>query len=256
MQVAVILGSAFEGLQGLAAAPVVHDTPHGPAELWPCRGGQVVFRHGRPRRWLPNQVPYRAHAWALQQAGCGALLVTSSVGVLAEDVPLFEPLLVSDLVMLDNRLPDGTACTLFDRPREGQGHLVVEHGLFSRELSDQLRGIARNLGRPLSEREVVFLYRDGPRTKTAAENRLFAGLGIDVNSMTLAPEVVLASELGIPCAALVTGHKVSRSDLAGPDEDAVTASLVAARAAQEALVLAFLEHGRAVPFRNHLYRFD
>ncbi len=256
MSVAVILGSAFDGLPGLGAAPVVHPTPYGEAELWPCRGGHVVFRHGRPHRWLPHQVPYRAHAWALREAGCGALLVTSSAGVLAEDVPLFEPLLVSDLVMLDNRLPDGTACTLFERPREGQGHLVVEHGLFSRDLTDQLHGIARDLGRPLSDREVVFLYRDGPRTKTAAENRVFAGLGVDVNSMTLAPEVVLASELGIPCAGLVTGHKVSRAGLAAPDEDAISASLVASRAAQQALVLGFLERGEPVPFRNHLYRFD
>ena len=50
---------------------------------------------------------------------------------------------------------------------------------------------------------VVFGYAPGPRTKTAAENAMWARLGADVASMTLAPEIVLANELEIPCAALV-----------------------------------------------------
>ena len=36
-------------------------------------------------------------------------------------------------------------------------------------------------------------------------------MGADVNSMTLAPEVILASELLIPCSGLVVGHKYSEN---------------------------------------------
>lgn len=255
MSVAVVLGSGASQLEGVAAEATVVDTPWGGVGLHRAGRGWVLYRHGRPHRWLPHQIPYRAHAWALREVGCGAVVVTSSVGVLAPDVPLFQPLLVSDLVMLDNRLPDGTACTVFDQPRPGQGHLVLEEGLFSPALAAQLRGLATGLGTPLPAREVVFLYRDGPRTKTRAENRVLAGLGVDVNSMTLAPEVVLAAELGLAVAGLVVGHKASQAPVETPDRAGIAASLVASGQALEGLLQAFLDRGEPVPTGNHLYCF-
>lgn len=76
-------------------------TPHGDALIYDVVGRDaiVVFRHGRPHRWLPHQIPYRAHASA--RAGVTSLVVTSSVGVLDPGVPLHEPLIVDDLLMLD-----------------------------------------------------------------------------------------------------------------------------------------------------------
>jgi len=55
----------------------------------------------------------------------------------------------------------------------------------------------------------VFAYFPGPRTKTPAENTYLASLPAHGNSMTLAPEVVLLAELGIPCAAVALPHKRS-----------------------------------------------
>lgn len=252
--IAVILGSAF-GAPPAGFARRVVATPHGDAEIWesPDRpGAYALFRHGMPHRWLPNQIPYRAHAAALQALDVGALLVTSSVGVLNPAVPLLEPLLVGDLVWLDNRLPDGSACTMWPEPAPGQGHLVVESGLFAPALAAQIRTLAASRGLPLARDPVTFWYAPGPRTKTAAENRVLAGLGLDVNSMTLAPEVVLANELGIPCAGLVVGHKPSGP---GMGEAGVRQSLDDAREAARRLVLAFLAEGAAVPFPNHVYRY-
>ncbi|MCB9765654.1 MAG: 5'-methylthioadenosine phosphorylase [Alphaproteobacteria bacterium] len=255
MPVAVILGSAFS--QGLeqAAEPVVCLTPFGEVTLHRAERGWVLFRHGLPHRWLPNQIPYRAQAWALHAQGVEALLVTSSVGVLNPYLPLFMPMLVSDVVMLENRLPDGSACTMFPTPTEGQGHLVLEEGLLSGALKAQLRALADDEGVPLPQREVVFSYAQGPRTKTAAENALLARQGMEVNSMTLAPELVLANELGIPAAALVVGHK--RSVPGGPtlsDAD-IAGSLERSNAAMSRIVRAFLARGAPVPFGNRLYRF-
>ncbi len=257
MSVAVILGSAFTRLGGLELTPEVVQTPAGDAVLHRVRGreGWVLFRHGLPHRYLPHQVPYRAHARALAAVGCGALVVTSSVGVMDPAVPLYTPTLVGDLVMLENRLPDGSACSVFEHPEPGQGHLVLEEGLFSRALGAQLRRLAEGAGAPLPEAAVSFLYRDGPRTKTAAENRLFASMGLQTNSMSLAPEVVLANELEIPCAGLVVGHKYSVSGGVTPDRDGIAESLARSRAAVERLVVAFLQGGAPVAFKNHLYRF-
>lgn len=253
MPACAILGSAFTASGALGRLEAVSvDTPAGPVVLHhdPETGGWVVFRHGRPHRFLPNQIPYRAVAWALQAVGCTALLVTSSVGVLDPSVPLYEPHLLDDLLMLDNRLPDGSACTVFSAPRPGQGHLVVEGGLFNPQLSAWLRARAG-----LPERGLTFLYVQGPRTKTPAENRLAARMGAHVNSMTVGPEVVLANELGIPTAAVVVGHKHSVSGGPTPDPAGIAASLDRSREATLGLVRTFLAEAPAVPFGNALYCF-
>ncbi len=260
MSVAVIVGSAFGRALDrgrIRAHPETVQTRFGPAVLHRVDGldAYLLFRHGLPHRYLPHQVPYRAQAAALAAAGCRALLVTSSVGVLDPAVPLYQPLLVGDVVMLDNRLPDGSACTIFPEPVPGQGHLVLEEGLLSRALGAQVREIAAGAGVPLAEGAPTFLYRGGPRTKTAAENRLFAAMGAQVNSMSLAPELVLANELEIPTAGVVVGHKYSVPGGVSPDRAGIAESLERSRAATEALVLAFLRRARPVAFGNHIYRF-
>lgn len=258
--VGVILGSAFgrESLDEFALTPVKIDTARGPTTLYRAPRADtatwVLFRHGMPHRLLPNQIPYRAHAAALREVGVGALLVTSSVGLLAPDLPLYTPMLVRDIITLDNRLPDGSACTMFTEPSEDHAHLVLSEGLISPPLNRQLRELAATSGVTLGP-EVVFGYVGGPRSKTRAENEAWARLGAEVNSMTVAPEIVLACELGIPCAALVIGHKRSVPGSDAPGTSGVDESLVRSRAAHRALIEAFVARGRPVPFGNHLYRY-
>lgn len=260
--VAAILGSAFHTLTGaLDLTRHSVETPWGPQVVHRVadaeRPAYVLFRHGVPHRLLPNQINYRAQAWALREVGCGALLVTSSVGVLDADVPLYTPLLVRDLIMLTNRLPDGSTCTMFDEPSPDHGHLVLDDGLFATALERQLRTLARQADAPIADEGVVFAYAGGPRGKTAAENRMWPRLGAQVNSMTLAPEVVLANELEIPCAGLAVGHKYSLPDHAPPqDHTALADTLDRSRAEQEKIVQRFLYQGTPVPFGNRIFRFD
>lgn len=252
MTVGVVLGSAFDDLDLDLEEVVVH-TRFGDAVLHRAPRGVVLFRHGRPHRYLPNQIPYRAHALALAELGVRSLVVTSSVGLLDDTLPLGVPMLLQDLVWLDNRLPDGSAATLYPDPHPEHGHLVVNPGLFDEELARAIRRVASARELRLLERSVDFWYAPGPRTKTAAENRVLRGLGLHVNSMTLAPEVVLAAELGMAVAGLVVGHKPS-----GPGMDAglVEASLRRARADMEALVAALLEEVPPLQGKNPMYRFE
>ena len=133
--VAVIMGSAFQDSmpQALNLERNEIETEWGMQSLFRVRNfpnpAYIVFRHGLPHQLLPHQINYRAQARALKQMNCGALMVTSSVGVLDPDLPLFKPMLLSDLMMLDNRLPDGSTCTMFVAPAAEQGHLVVTEGL-------------------------------------------------------------------------------------------------------------------------------
>lgn len=253
----VILGSAFDeaAFAGRTLTREIVKTPLGDVALHRVAGadgGYVLFRHGVPHRFLPHQIPYVAQALALKAVGCRALLITSSVGVLDPRVPLFTPLLGGDVLMLDNRLPDGSTCTVFREAGEG-GHLVVGEHLFSPELS---RAVETLHGGAMPR--VTFAYVGGPRTKTPAENRALRALGAQVNSMTVGPEAVLAAELGIAVCGLFVGHKRSGArDYDVPDEHAadLAASLREARAKTERLALGFLTDVAAPAAQDRLFRF-
>jgi len=262
--IAVILGSAFQyslpEVLNLKRKNIA--TKWGEQEVFALsdqdltQPAYLIFRHGLPHKLLPNQINYRAQAAALKKLNCNALVITSSVGVMDPDLPLYKPMLLSDMVMLENRLPDGSACTMFTEPSEEHGHLVLNDGLFSPALGKQLKKLDRDqIFR--SDRDIVFAYVGGPRTKTKAENRIWPQLGVQVNSMTLAPETVLANELEIPTAGLVIGHKYSVPDIKNPGSDeALSDTLDSSREVTEKLIIDFLKAGKPVPFGNQIYRFN
>jgi 5'-methylthioadenosine phosphorylase len=260
--VAVILGSAFQVSmpEALNLERIEIRTAWGVQALYHAKDFQppayLLFRHGLPHRLLPHQINYRSQAQALKQVDCRALLVTSSVGVMDSDLPLFKPMLLTDLMMLDNRLPDGSTCTMFTEPSSKQGHLVVTDGLFSGELNQQIHRLAGDLMHAVKQ-QIVFAYVAGPRTKTPAESKLWHRMGARVNSMTLAPEVILANELEIPSAGLVVGHKYSTPETINTgDPKSMSDSLESSKDAMETIVLRFLENGRPVSFGNRIYRFN
>jgi len=257
---AIILGSAFN--HSFAAhftrRPLIIDTKWGSAEIYSLKSSgagkpaYALFRHGLPHQLLPNQINYRANAEALRKLDCRALLVNSSVGVLDPNIPLYQPMLLSDLMMPENRLPDGSICTMFPEPTQNQGRLIPNEGFFSRELSRNIHALDPENIRPAEPEGLIFAYAGGPRTKTPAENAALVRLGAQVNSMTLAPEVILANELRIPCAGLVVGHKYSVPGVAGPDENGISKSLENARNATWELLIRFLHEADQVTFKNLL----
>jgi len=259
--VALILGSAFEGSFAGELNLMAHEihTEFGTVTIHQTtlrsdRNAYVLFRHGLPHRLLPNQINYRAQALALKNLNCGALLINSSVGVMDAGLPLYKPMLVTDLMMPENRLPDGSTCTMFPDPSPGHGHLLIKDGLFSSELNRRLQREHKNDIHKADD-GVVFVYAGGPRGKTPAENRMWAKLGGQVNSMTLAPEVVLANELEIAAAALVVGHKYSVPDVENPKQEEIADTLANARMATEKILKSFLLYGEPSEFQNQIYRF-
>ena len=272
MSIAVTLGSSFSQtpLNGVSVDPLEIDTPWGMATVWRVlqvegtsipHSAYLLYRHGVPHRYLPNQIPYQAQAWALHTLGCTALLLTSSVGVLDASLPLYTPLFIQDLLMPDQRLPSGALCTIFDKPTQNQGHLVLDEGLCSQALEAQIRSFTEP--KIYFGPSVTFAYVGGPRTKTSAENHFWLNNGAQVNSMTIGPELVLANELEIPTVGIVVGHKYSSakkliSAKQSQPQDSVSEirqSLVQSREAIEFIVRRFLAHGQSVLFRNSIYRF-
>ena len=230
---------------------------------------RVIFRHGMPHQHLPQCVPWRAHAVVCRHLGVQSALVTSSVSVSenipqrGQSVPLHVPIIVTDIFFPDNKLPDGSVCSLwYDGPPSKRlaGHLISSPTLFSAAVvrsvlqaaaaskcvitnatQDSCQPAADSIDQvPAAQAQraalalapkagtssangshdapggswrltapFVFAYFPGPRTKTPAENAYLASLPVHGNSMTLAPEVVLLGEMGIPCAAVALPHKHS-----------------------------------------------
>ncbi|MCB9679784.1 MAG: 5'-methylthioadenosine phosphorylase [Alphaproteobacteria bacterium] len=247
--VAVSLGRAFAGAQ-FDAEPVEVDTPYGPATVHRVDDQYVLFRHGRSHELLPHQIPYRAQIAALRMLGVQSLLSTGYVDLITDELPLHQPLLVSDIVMPTGLLPDGTPCTMFT---EGPGrYLVVEGGLLSEALATQVRAIATVQGRPLAGSEVEVDHVAGPRGRTAAETRRLAGSGVQAVSMTLLPEIVLANEVGITVASIVVGYRTLSERLG---YEAVEHRLAQTRERVEQLCAAFLRNASPVPSTNPLASF-
>ena len=257
MSIIAIIGSNYRDpvIAGITLQKEIITTSLGNMNVYrlPAKhSAYVMFRHGLPYEYLPHQIPYELQAEVLHQLECKALLLTSSVGVLGEHLPLFTPLLANDLLMLDNRLPDGRICTLRG-PKKKHMHLVFDEGPFSCELNKQFKAEFARCGITDSH-EVTYAYFAGPRTKTSSENRWFSKMGADVNSMTMGPEVVLANELGIPTAALLVGHKYSLAATKSINDSELADTITKSKHELEKWVIWFLQHIKPPPFGNMLYQ--
>lgn len=210
-KVGIIGGTGFsEGLAELssgAGREEVVETPHGEVKalfLPLAGGGEIVFvpRHGFGHAVPPHKINHRAHIAALVASGASHVLSTSAVGSLKTS---FRP---GELIVLDDfiDLRGGPPTTFF----EGEGG-AVRHTDFTEPFCGELRTLLLQEARSASTEQPdapdvhsrgVYLCLSGPRYETPAEVRLFASWGADVVGMTIAPEAVLAREIGL-CYATV-----------------------------------------------------
>ncbi|MDX1493763.1 MAG: purine-nucleoside phosphorylase [Longimicrobiales bacterium] len=130
----------------------------------------------------------------LAALGVERLILTNAAGGIH---PLREP---GDLVLLDDVLN-----LMFRSPLAGP--VVGSEARFpdmSRPLDPALRRVVRSVARELEIEleEGVYAAVTGPSYETRAEIRMLARLGADLVGMSTVPEVVAATAVGLPCAAL------------------------------------------------------
>lgn len=173
--------------------------PSSPLRVGRIKGAEVVLiaRHGRSHTIPPSQVNYRANVLALKEAGCTHILATTAVGSLREEIGR------GDLVILDQFI-DFTrhrAVTFHDHfaPEEAIHTPMAEP--FCAELRERLIRNAEALKYP-HHRNGTVITIEGPRFSTKAESHMFRAWGADVINMSVAPEVILANEAGIPYGAV------------------------------------------------------
>lgn len=187
------LGDAFD-LEDEQAKFLVtpHGAPSDPPRMGKHREATVIFlpRHGRDHRIPPHKLNHRANLWALQELGATHVLGTSSTGSLKKTI---HP---GTFVVPHDFIGFWSIPTYHDEK--------VMHA--TPTLDEPLRTIlvaAAKDAKATVRSEGVYVQATGPRLETRAEVAFFATLG-DVVGMTMASEATLASELGLPYAALCT----------------------------------------------------
>ncbi len=198
------------GGSGLDNPDILHDpkdlqvsTSYGSATS-PVRTGSIgkhniflLARHGREHTVPPSQVNYRAKITTLKELGCEYILSTTAVGSLREEIGR------GDLVVLDQFID-------FTRHRSVTFHETFAprgpvHTPMADPFSESLRGLLNDSCAELGIRHHktgTVITIEGPRFSTRAESRMFRIWGADVVNMSIAPEVILANEAGIPYASV------------------------------------------------------
>lgn len=203
-KVAIIGGSGLEDPAILKNPEDIQvETPYGkPSSGFKCGkiGGvevAILSRHGRDHSIPPTQVNNRANIWAIKELGCTHIIVSTACGSLREGIQR------GHLVILDQFID-------FTRHRESSFHDSFTNGdlkhtpmadPFDAKLRDLLIEKATELNIPFHPKGTVVTI-EGPRFSTRAESKMFRLWGADVINMSVAPECVLANELGIPYAAI------------------------------------------------------
>ncbi len=193
--VALIGGSGLRTptlLEGPVPKPL--DTPYGKPSDPPVLGrhgdGSVVFlsRHGADHRTPPHRVNHRANVWALKELGATAILATASTGSLKKNIHPGSFVVPDDFV------------SFWSIPTFHDDEVVHATPGLDPRLRDALLTGGKEAGLSVRTRG-TYVQTSGPRLETPAEIRHFATLG-DVVGMTMASEATLASELGLPYAAV------------------------------------------------------
>lgn len=254
--IAYLTGSGFYDYAGFKATSA--SNCFGKAELLRGSvGGRPILllpRHASGHLNLPHHINHRANLLALKDAGATAVVSCSVCGVLNPEWPIGQALLANDVFFPDNRLGDGSTCSVFDTSGEsGRGHLLAA-SLLNAALSES---VAKSWGQAaLSPRRGAYAHVLGPRFNTAVEIRQLRALGIDFLSQTCGPEAVLANELELPYALAAFGVDYANGVAEQPTPvETLNCNLAKAKEAFIQLIETLAEPETGFPFENFVYRF-
>ena len=162
-------------------------------------GSEIVIlsRHGRQHTISPSKVNNRANIFALKNIGCTHIISTTACGSLRQDI------IPGDIVIPDQFI-DFTrhrSITYFEEFEPGKMNHTPMADPFDRNLRNIILSAAGKTGIAIHEKGTM-LTIEGPRFSTRAESRMFRIWGADIINMSVAPEVILANELGLPYATI------------------------------------------------------
>ncbi len=205
-RIGIIGGSGLDNPQFLKSATEESvSSPYGePSSTLLCgtlRGKEVVLlaRHGRDHTVPPTQVNNRANLYALKKLGCTHILATAACGSLREHMGRGDIVIPDQFIDFTRHRP----VTFYEQFEPGIEH--ARHTPMADPFDERLRSLlittARSKGLTVHDRGTI-LTIEGNRFSTRAESNMFRLWGADLVNMTIAPEVILANELGLHYAAM------------------------------------------------------
>jgi len=173
--------------------------PSSPIKVGTIAGNEVaiIARHGREHTIPPSRVNNRANIMALKQIGCDVILATTAVGSLREEIKRGDLVIVDQFIDFTRRRD----LTFYDSFNPHSPVHIAMAEPFDVELREKLISGCRKLMLPYHERGTVITI-EGPRFSTRAESKMFRLWGADIINMSIAPETILANEVGIKYAAV------------------------------------------------------
>ncbi|MDD4991154.1 MAG: purine-nucleoside phosphorylase [Paludibacter sp.] len=131
----------------------------------------------------------------MKALGVKYLLLSNAAGAINLDYKKGDLMLIDDHIDL---LPDSPLVGLKD---DSQGPRFTDMSApYSSKLNNLLKQIA--LKENLILREGVYAALKGPNLETRAEYRYLKIIGADAVGMSTVPEVLVANQIGLPCAAI------------------------------------------------------
>jgi 5'-methylthioadenosine phosphorylase len=204
VKIGIIGGSGLDNPDILENAKDIEvNTPYGspssPLKTGKINGVNVVLlaRHGREHTIPPTFVNFRANIHALKDAGCTHIIATTAVGSLRQEIGR------GDLVFPDQFI-DFTRLRPVSFYEEFEPHKPV-HTPMADPFNEDLRKILIRSAEDLKlkhHKKGTVVTIEGSRFSTRAESRMFRQWGADIINMSIAPEAILASEAGLPYAAV------------------------------------------------------
>jgi 5'-methylthioadenosine phosphorylase len=221
IKIGIIGGSGLDNPNILEhASDTDVDTPYGkPSSILKCGkiyGVDVILlaRHGREHTIPPTQVNYRANIHALKEAGCTHIIATTAVGSLKEDIGRGDIVIVDQFIDFTRR----REVSFFDKFEPHNPMHTPMADPFDKELRKVLNDGCKDLGIKYHKTGTVVTI-EGPRFSTRAESKMFIKWGADIINMSIAPEAILANEIGIPYATIAISTDY---DCWKEDEESVT----------------------------------
>jgi len=204
IRIGIIGGSGLENPEILQSSEEKHfETPYGaPSSSLLCgsvEGTEIVIlsRHGRQHTIPPSKVNNRANIFALKEAGCTHIITSTACGSLREEIGRGD-LVIPDQFIDFTRHRD---ITFFDEFKPGSMNHTPMADPFDTNLRNLIISSAMALGIKIHNRGTLVTI-EGPRFSTRAESKMFRLWGADIINMSVAPEVILANEIGNPYAAI------------------------------------------------------
>ncbi|MEW6076808.1 MAG: S-methyl-5'-thioadenosine phosphorylase [Thermodesulfobacteriota bacterium] len=174
--------------------------PSAPLMCGKVEGVEVVLlpRHGKKHQHSPSGVNYRANIQAFKDNGVTHILATTACGSLRQEIDRGHFVIPDQFIDFTKNRKN----TFFESfvGMDLSAHTPMADP-FDENLRRILLGCAVEMGVNVHDRGTVVTI-EGPRFSTRAESRMFRIWGADVINMTVATEVTLANEAGIPYAAV------------------------------------------------------